>query len=99
MSSEQEIILELFNTLASLNCPLVVRSDDWWIEELLFKPGKPRTDLIAWIVSRSLGGYFCLDLDSTNASSASSSNRKLPESDEGKFIKYKTLISFEIIFF
>lgn len=88
MSNFEGNVLELVNILYAVRCPLLIRSDDWWIEELLFKPGKPRTDLLYWILSQSVNGSFSStyqDLDSTNVSSVSSnSSRKIPENDEGK---------------
>jgi hypothetical protein len=95
MSTIEEIISEIINVLQSVNCPLIVRTDDWWIEELLFTPGKPRKDLILWITLKAIESALppalhsaqlkLQDLDST-ATSSSSSNIKLPESDEGDFI-------------
>ena len=87
----KENIAELVSILQEVNCPSVIRSDDWWIEELMFKSGKPRTDLIVWILLKggALNGssYASFqDLDSTNASTNSSSYNKLVESDEGKYL-------------
>lgn len=73
MSTIEEIISEIINVLQSVNCPLIVRTDDWWIEELLFTPGKPRKDLILWITSKAIESALPLhsaqlklqDLDST----------------------------------
>lgn len=97
----EENISELVNILSSVNCPLIIRSDDWWIEELLFKPGKPRTELIVWIISKAIvnSGSFSSnvqDLDSTNVSTASN-GRKLPESDEGNQIVFKALVDLVLI--
>jgi hypothetical protein len=94
MSTIEKNISEIVNVLQSVNCPLIVRTDDWWIEELFFTPGKPRKDLIVWITSKAIESappsalQFQLklqDLDTT-ATSSSSSNLKLPESDEGNLI-------------
>jgi len=91
MSTIEENISEIINILQSVNCPLIVRPDDWWIEEILFTPGKPRKDLILWITSKAVESALpstlhlqlkLQDLDFT-ANSSSSSNIKLPESDEG----------------
>ena len=83
----EENISELVSILSAVNCPSIIRSDEWWIEELLFKPGKPRTDLIVWIILKSgvRSGSFSStlqDLDCTNVSTASSGHKQL-ESDEG----------------
>lgn len=87
MSKLEETVSEFVNILSSVSCPLIIRSDSWWIEEILFKPGKPRTDLLCWIISQVVSRLFpssLHDLDSTNVSTLSSSNKKLPESEEGK---------------
>lgn len=83
--SSNETFLEIVNVLTSSNCPLISRNDHWWMEELLFKPGKPRTDLIVWIISRLTNSIYPneTDNDSTATSSAYSNNFKIPESDEG----------------
>lgn len=82
-------IAELVNILSSINCPFIIRSDDWWIEELLFQPGQPRTDLMCWLISQVVNRSFPIslnDLDSTDASTISSNGRKFPETEEGTFI-------------
>ena len=91
MSTIEENISEIVNVLQSVNCQLIVRSDDWWIEELLFTPGKPRKDLIVWITSKAIESASLSTLQlqlklqdhDTTVTSSSSSNLKLPESDEG----------------
>lgn len=76
---------ELLNVLIATNCPLLVRSDEWWIDELLFRPGKPRTELLQWVISKATNTFGgSSDLESTTVSSISNSF-KLPETDEGKF--------------
>lgn len=84
MYASNETFSEILNVLISSNCPLISRTDHWWIEELLFKPGKPRTDLIVWIISKLTNSVYPseLDNDSTTTSSASN-NFKIPENDEG----------------
>lgn len=78
---------ELLNILIATNCPLLVRSDEWWIEELLFKPGKPRTDLLSWVISKAMNVFGgSSDLDSTTVSSSCNSY-KVPETDEGEGTK------------
>jgi len=80
-----DTFLELLNILISSNCPLISRTDHWWIEELLFKPGKPRTDLIVWTISRLTNSMYPSEIDNdSTATSSGFNNFKIPESDEGK---------------
>jgi len=99
MAESLEGFDELFDILTSVNCPLIIRSDKWWIEELLFQPGQPRTDLLKWIIVRitDCQSAFGLDgsesiLNSTmmstlNSTSVSNNNNtvsmKFPETEEG----------------
>jgi len=79
-----DTFLELLNILISSNCPLISRTDHWWIEELLFKPGKPRTDLIVWTISRLTNSMYPSEIDNdSTATSSGFNNFKIPESDEG----------------
>ncbi|XP_057379276.1 uncharacterized protein LOC130701319 [Daphnia carinata] len=91
MSTVEENISEIVNVLSLVSCPLIVRSDDWWIEELLFTPGKPRTDLILWITSKAIESSLpsnlrlqlkLQDLDCSAAPVCSTSTLKFPETDE-----------------
>ncbi|KAI9551449.1 hypothetical protein GHT06_021782 [Daphnia sinensis] len=91
MSTVDENISEIVNVLSLVSCPLIVRSDDWWIEELLFTPGKPRTDLILWITSKAIESSLpsnlrlqlkLQDLDCSAAPACSTSILKFPETDE-----------------
>jgi len=85
LASSNDTFLELSNVLISSNCPLISRTDHWWIEELLFKPGKPRTDLIVWIISKLINSINPNETnDDSNSTSTTSNNfRIIPESDEG----------------
>lgn len=91
MSTVEENISQIVNVLSLVSCPLIVRSDDWWIEELLFTPGKPRTDLILWITSKAIESSLpsnlrlqlkLQDLDCSATLASSTSILKLPETDE-----------------
>ena len=86
LASSNDTFLELSNVLISSNCPLISRTDHWWIEELLFKPGKPRTDLIVWIISKLINSINPNETnDDSNSTSTTSNNfRIIPESDEGE---------------
>lgn len=86
MSNFQELFGELAEILRSLHCPLIVRSDSWWIEEILFKPGKPRTDLLIWtIMTTTSNSSYGQDLPNSNSTmnSTASFSSRLPENDEG----------------
>ena len=83
--SSNHVFLELVSILTSSNCPLITRTDLWWIEELLFKPGKPRTDLIIWVISRLTNAANPNDQDNDCTTTSTASNSfKLPDCDEGK---------------
>ena len=56
------------------------------MEQLLFCPGKARTDLLMWIVSKLAASCYPteLDFDSTfSSASTNSASYRLPENDEG----------------
>ena len=89
MSNFSEKFEQIAATLRSLPCPLLVRPDTWWIEELLFKPGRPRTELLIWALTSICNGS-CSPLDVTNfndscvSSVSSTSYTRVPQSSEGK---------------
>ena len=82
---QDTLFSELVKTLVSHNCPLITRNDSWWMEELLLKPGKQRTDLLLWIIARLTNSFYPSDSDHdcTSTSTASSVSYKLPENEEG----------------
>jgi hypothetical protein len=82
---QDTLFSELVKTLISHNCPLITRNDSWWMEELLLKPGKHRTDLLLWIIARLTNSFYPSDSDHdcTSTSTASSVSYKLPENEEG----------------
>ena len=85
---QDTLFSELVKTLVSHNCPLITRNDSWWMEELLLKPGKQRTDLLLWIIARLTNSFYPSDSDHdcTSTSTASSVSYKLPENEEGFFV-------------
>ena len=92
MSNINERCEELINIIRSINCPLVVRNDKWWIEELLFQPGKPRTTLLVWVISVTSSNWSSSqNLQDSIASSADGNAMKIPETDEGKKLIKKLL--------
>lgn len=87
LSPAQEILFsELIKTLVSAHCPLITRQDSWWMEELVLKPGKPRTDLLLWIIGKLTNSLSPQDNDQTSSSSNTGQNYRLPEDNEGVFI-------------
>ena len=90
---------EITQILSLVNYPFITRTDSWWIEELLFQPGQPRTDLLKWTIVKQLECQQPLNglesmqesiLNSTMMSTASNNNNstftvKCPETDEGYF--------------
>lgn len=84
LSPAQEILFsELIKTLVSAHCPLITRQDSWWMEELVLKPGKPRTDLLLWIIGKLTNSLSPQDNDQTSSSSNTGQNYRLPEDNEG----------------
>ena len=100
---------EVVQILTSVNCPLITRTELWWIEEILFQPGQVRTELLKWTIVKHTDcqpyGFDSSEsiLNSTMMSTASNNNNnnlvvKNPETDEGiyKIISNVFLVNFSL---